>query len=67
MDYRPITLVPPATLLEIDNLRLAFRSNIPESEYDDWFIMWGMRLIALRRANQQRFITEAYNEQSSSP
>ena len=65
MDCRPVTLIPPATEQEILDLKLSFRNNIPKNEYEDWFVLWGMRLIALRRANQQRFITEAYNEHSS--
>jgi hypothetical protein len=65
MDTRPVVLIPPATPKEIADLRAAFHNNILERDYQDWFALWGMRLISIRRAKQQEFITDAYNEQSS--
>lgn len=58
-------LIPPATDKEQHDLILAIRNNIPENEFtanQEWYQIWGMYLIALRRGYQKRFISEAYDD-----
>jgi hypothetical protein len=60
---------PPPTQQELLDLRKAVRSNISEVEFmnnQGWYETWFHYLIGLRRGYQSRFLTEAYNEQSSS-
>jgi len=62
-------LVNPPTPKEIADLNAAIRNNIPQAEYmsnEVWFGLWSQHLIGLRRAYQKRFLSEAYNEHSSS-
>lgn len=57
----PVFLDPPATQKEIADIRRA----IPEDQYNAdpaFYNSWIMRLIALRRGCQERFYTEACNE-----
>jgi len=60
---------PPPTRQELDDLRKAIRHNIEETDFlnnQGWYENWFHYLIGLRRSYQRRFLTEAYNEQSSS-
>lgn len=64
-----MNLNPPPTPKEIDDLRDSIRHNIDRVDFinnEVWFNTWGAYLIGLRRAYQQRFLSEAYNEHSTS-
>jgi hypothetical protein len=59
----------PPTNKELEDLRAAIRANIPQAEFvnnQGWYETWFHYLIGLRRGYQNRWLTEAYNEQSSS-
>jgi len=60
---------PPPTRKELDDLRQALRHNVPEPDFinnEGWYRQWFEYLIGLRRGYQKRFLTEAYNENSTS-
>jgi len=59
---------PPPSPKELADINTAIRHNIPEPEYmsnEIWFGQWAQYLIGLRRGYQRRFLTEAYNENST--
>jgi hypothetical protein len=69
VDGSSMRLTDPPTQQEIADLNAALRNNIPQAEYMSnkvWFGHWAHYLIGLRRGYQKRFISEAYNEHSSS-
>jgi len=62
-------LKEPPTPKELADLRAAIRHNIPEPDFlnnQGWYETWFHYLIGLRRGYQNRWLTEAYNEHSSS-
>lgn len=69
MDGCAVNIDPPPTDKEMDDLRASIRNNIDRVQFineEVWFNTWGAYLIGLRRAYQKRFLSETYNEHSSS-
>lgn len=64
-----MNISPPPTPKEMEDLRSAIRNHIDRVEFinnEVWYNSWGAYLIGLRRGYQKRFLSETYNEHSSS-
>lgn len=65
-----MNLNPPPTQKELEDMYGAFANHIDRVEFlnnQGWYNNWAHYLIGLRRAYQNRFLAEAYNEHSVGP